>query len=79
MPGQFFSKKKAVAGKVLSAVLALLLLFGAYYLFRAGGALNEITGGEYKLDNIVVAVMADNKAEDIQDAKELYLWMYNIR
>lgn len=68
--GQFFSKKKAVAGKVLSAVLALLLLFGAYYLFRAGGALNEITGGEYKLDNIVVAVMADNKAEDIQDAKD---------
>lgn len=70
LASQFFSKKNAISGKVLSVVISILLLIASYYLFRVNSAIGEISGGEYKLDNMVVAVMAEDSAEKIQDAKE---------
>lgn len=70
LASQFFSKKNAIAGKVLSVIISLLLIVGSYYLVKVSGAIDEISGGDYKLDNIVVAVMADDPAESIQDAKD---------
>lgn len=66
---QFFSRKKAIAGKVICVIISVLLLSASYYLFKVNSAIGEISGGEYKIDNMVAAVMADNPAEDIQDAK----------
>lgn len=70
LASQFFSKKNAISGKVLSVVISILLLIASYYLFRVNSAIGEISGGEYKLDNMVVAVMAEDPAEKIQDAKQ---------
>lgn len=69
LAGQFFSKKKAIGGKVVSVLISLMLILGTYYLVRVNGAISEISGGDYKLDNMVVAVMADDPAEDIKDAE----------
>lgn len=69
LASQFFSKKNAIGGKVLSVILSLLLLLASYYLFRVNSAIGQISGGEYKLDSMVVAVMADDPAEKIQDAE----------
>lgn len=69
LASQFFSRKNAIAGKVLSVIISILLLFASYYLFRVNSAIGEISGGDYKLDNMVVAVMADNSAENIEDAR----------
>ena len=44
-------------------------MLASYYLFRVNSAIGQISGGEYKLDSMVVAVMADDPAEKIQDAE----------
>lgn len=67
---QYYSKKKSIAGKVISVILTIVMLVGSYYISRTSSALDEVTGGDYKLDKVVVAVMADDKAEEIKDAKE---------
>lgn len=65
---QFFSKKKGIAGKVVCVLMSIILLVGSFYVVKANGMVNEISGSNYKLDNIVVAVMKDDAAETIQDA-----------
>lgn len=70
LASQFFSKKNAIAGKVLSVIISLLLIVGSYYILKVNGAVSEISGGDYKLDNIVVAVMADDPAESLEDARD---------
>ena len=67
---QYYSKKKGIAGKVISVILTIVMLVGSYYISRTSSALDKVTGGDYKLDKVVVAVMADDKAEEIKDAKE---------
>ena len=46
----------------------ILLLFATYYIGKANGALGKISGGSYKVDNMVVAVLADDGADKIEDA-----------
>jgi LCP family protein required for cell wall assembly len=65
---QYYSRKKGIAGKAVSIIISVILGVASYFLFQANGAVSEISGGDYKLDNIVVAVMADDAAESIQDA-----------
>ena len=67
---QYYSKKKGIAGKVISVILTIVMLVGSYYISRTSSALDKVTGGDYKLDKVVVAVMADDKAEEIKDAKK---------
>ena len=68
LASQFFSRKNAITGKVISVIISIILIAGSYFLFRTSGTISNISGGDYKLDNVVVAVMADDPAEDIQDA-----------
>lgn len=70
LASQFFSKKNAVTGKVISILISILLIVGSYFLFKTSSTVADITGGDYKLDNVVVAVMADDPAENIQDAAD---------
>lgn len=70
LASQFFSKKNAITGKVISVIISLILIAGSYFLFKTTGTISDISGGDYKLDNVVVAVMADDPAEDIQDAAD---------
>ena len=70
LASQFFSKKNAITGKVISVLISILLIFGSYYLFKVSGTVSKISGGDYKLDKVVVSVMSDNSAESIEDAKD---------
>ena len=70
MIGQIKSKKNAIAGKMLSLVLTIVLSVGAYYLFQAGKAVEEISGESVKVDNMVVAVLKEDAAETIEDAAD---------
>ncbi|HIZ75082.1 MAG TPA: LytR family transcriptional regulator, partial [Candidatus Mediterraneibacter stercoravium] len=70
LASQFFSKKNAIMGKVISIIITVFLIIGSYFLFKTSGTISNITGGEYKLDNVVVAVMKDDPAESIQDAAD---------
>ena len=67
---QFFSKKNAITGKIISVFITIILIIGSYFLFKTSGTISNISGGDYELDNIVVAVMADDPAESIQDAAD---------
>lgn len=64
------AKKKSIISKVVSVLLSIVLLFGSFYVYKANGAVAEISGGEYKIDNIVVAVLKNDPAEKIEDAKD---------
>lgn len=70
LASQFFSKKNAITGKVISVIISILLIVGSYFLFKTSGTISDISGGDYKLDNVVVAVMADDPAESIEDAAD---------
>ena len=63
LASQFFSKKNAITGKIISVLITVLLIFSSYYLFKVSGTVSKISGGEYKLDKVVVSVMADDSAE----------------
>ena len=63
-------KGKASYGKSLSILMIIILAAGSYYLGMINGAFNKVIGGTHKIDNMVVAVLKDDPAETIQDAKD---------
>lgn len=65
---QILSKKKGIAGKIFSLFITLVLGIGSFYVFKASGTVQEISGASIKLDSIVVAVPADDPADTIRDA-----------
>lgn len=65
---QYFSKRKAIAGKVYSVFVSLVLIVASAYIFKTAGAIDSIAGGNVKMDNMIVAVLVDDPAEKIQDA-----------
>lgn len=71
LASQLLSKKKGIAGKVISVIMSIILLIGSFYVFRTNGAVAQISGGgSYKLDNMVVAVLTEDPAQSIQDAAD---------
>ncbi|MEG2783445.1 MAG: LCP family protein [Lachnospiraceae bacterium] len=67
---QIRSKKKCISGKVASIFFSIILLFGSYYIVKSNSALFDITGGNKKVDSIVVAVKTKDAAKKLQDAKD---------
>ena len=67
---QLLSKKKGIAGKIFSVLMSVILAVGSFYIFKANGTVSEISGSGTKVDKVVVAVLADDPAETIQDAKD---------
>ena len=68
LSSQLISKKKAIAGKVLSVLMSIVLILGSYYIFKTNGTVKDISGGNKKVDKMVVAVLAQDPAENIKDA-----------
>ena len=64
---QLRKRGRRIGGKVFSLFIMILLLFTTYYIGKAKGALGEISGGSYKVDNMVVAVLVNDDAEVIDD------------
>ncbi len=67
---QFFSKKNAIVGKILSILLIILLGVGSFYMIKASSTLLSITGGDVKVDNMVVVVLDSNPAETLEDVAD---------
>ncbi len=67
---QLNRRKKAIGGKLLSGVLIAVISFSTFYIGKANGALDKITGGNYKIDNMVVAVLKEDPAKVIEDTKD---------
>ena len=67
---QFLRSKIYILGIVLSVLISIGLGFGSYYLSRANQMLADVGGATYKTDNMIVAVRADDSAENILDAKD---------
>lgn len=62
-------KGRAIGGKLLSILIIIILALGSYYLELVNGAFDRLIGGTHKIDNMVVAVLKDDPAEKIEDAK----------
>lgn len=66
--GQLLSNHKAIAGKIFSIFMSVVLGIGSFYIFKTNGTVQNISGGNVKVDKMVVAVLADDAAETIEDA-----------
>lgn len=63
-------KKRALGGRIFSLVMVGVLSLGTFYIAEANNMIGMITGGNYQVNNIVVAVLADDPAESIEDAAD---------
>ena len=66
---QIKRRKRGTIGKVYIAVVTLIIGLASYYLGITTGALARITGGNTTVDTMVVAVRADDPAENLADAE----------
>lgn len=67
---QVARRKKGTFGKVFSLLLTFCLFIGSYYVAEANDMISRITGGNYKVDKMIVAVWADDPAETLEDAAD---------
>mgnify|MGYP000336864451 CR=1 FL=1 len=65
---QVARRKRGTLGKVFSLLMAVVMFTGSYYVAQANNMIGKITGSNYKVDKMVVAVRADDSAETIEDA-----------
>lgn len=66
---QFIKNKVKIFALVISMLLTVSLIVGAFYVKKVNRALYEVGGAEYKTDNMVVVVLKDNSAKTITDAR----------
>ncbi len=67
---QVARRKRGTLGKVFSLLMAVVMFTGSYYVVQANNMIGKITGSNYKVDKMVVAVRADDSAETIEDAAD---------
>lgn len=68
---QIKRKRKGTGGKVYIVVMTLFIGVGAYFAGITTGAIGRITSGNNEpVDTMVVAVRADDPAENLSDAKD---------
>lgn len=65
------TEKYKIVGGIYAAVVSAVLLYGSVSLFQATAAMKEISShGDEKINEIVVAVLAEDEAETIGDAAD---------
>lgn len=67
---QVARRKKGTVGKVFSLFVVCFLAVGTYYIAKTNDVIGMITGSSYRVDKMVVAVLADDPAEGIEDAAD---------
>ncbi|MDO4553772.1 MAG: LCP family protein [Lachnospiraceae bacterium] len=65
-----FTQKMHIGGKVVSLLMCVVLAMGSYFMLRANSLITNITSSDYKIDKIVVVVMANDAAESLNDAAD---------
>ena len=63
-------RKRVWAGRLLSIFMSVILLCGSAYIAKAQGMLSSISDNGEKVDKMVVAVLKDDPAKNIKDAKK---------
>ena len=63
-------KKERYVWESFSLLLTFCLFIGSYYVAEANDMISRITGGNYKVDKMIVAVRADDPAETLEDAAD---------
>lgn len=66
---QIRRRKKGTTGKIYIVFMTFMIALGTYYVGITTGALSRITGGHTTVDTMVVAVRADDPAENLADAE----------
>ena len=64
---QIMCRNRTLSGKVMSIAVSVLLITGTVYVAKAHGFVSNISGGDKKIDEMVVAVLVDDKAETLKD------------
>lgn len=67
---QLKASKKGLAGKIFSVIVSIILLVGSFWVYKTYDIVGKITNANYKLDRMVVAVLKDDGANDLKDAKD---------
>ena len=67
---QVARRKRGTIGKVFSLLVVCFLSIGTYYIAKTNDVIGMITSGSYRVDNMVVAVLADDPAQALEDAAD---------
>ena len=67
---QVSRKTRRAVGKGFSVIVMIFLLTGTYYLAKTNDMISQIANGAFKVDKMVVAVLADDPAEALEDAAD---------
>lgn len=67
---QAFRKKRGIPGKLYSLLVICVLGIGTYYVAKTNNMIATITGGGIKVDSMVVAVLADDPAETLEEVSD---------
>ena len=67
---QVARKKRGAIGKIFSLLVVCFLSIGTYYIAKTNDVIGMITSGSYRVDNMVVAVLADDPAQALEDAAD---------
>lgn len=69
----FFSQMSGrmyIVGRVLSSIFCVVMIIGAGYVWRGYAAIDNMSAANVKVDELSALVLADDKAETIDDAKD---------
>lgn len=67
---QIGSRGKGIPGKIFCILMCIVLGTGSFYMGEVNSAMQDVLGGDTKTSAIVVAVLKDDKAEEIKDAAD---------
>lgn len=67
---QALRKKRGITGKIFSLLLICILSYGAYHIMETNNMIARITGGGYKADTVIVAVLKDDPADTLESAAD---------
>ncbi len=59
-----------IASMIISGLMCIVLIIGDFYILRANDVISSITGSAYNVNTYMVAVLADDSAENLKDAAD---------
>ena len=70
LTGQLAARKNAIFGKLIGMLFIIVLAFGSYFILKMHSTIQNMTQASGKVDTVVVAVLTDDPAQTLRDAKE---------
>ncbi len=64
------SRRLYILGRVLAGVFCVIMIAGAWYLWKGYSTINNMSDVNVKVDELTAIVLADDPAQTIDDAKE---------